>query len=413
MRILHISKYDLKGGASRAAFSSVQAQRKRGVDAHLLVAKKNSSASFVHAPSGTLRYAVYAGLVIEKFPELLGNGVEDTRSLHTTGLSAAKIQNWFLPDIVIAHKIDGILPLREIQRFTIPVIWRMHDMWSLCGTQHYAPEGQVLDGQPEDWPMPAVARRFESWMVRRKRRIYANCKRLILCPPSNWLAECVKRSSLLPDHAVEVVPNGVDTDVFAPQDQMGARDELGLPRDKPIILFGAAGGAADRRKGFDLLLAALAALEDNYVHSPHLLVFGGDLPETVTGLGYSASSVGAIRENKTLAKVYASADVFVAPSRQENLSLTVLESLACGTPAVAFAIGGMTDMIRPGVSGLLAEPFDVADLTGQISKIIDAPIEERVRLREEARALICREFSMEAEAGQMLDLARRLVEKDW
>jgi glycosyltransferase involved in cell wall biosynthesis len=64
--------------------------------------------------------------------------------------------------------------------------------------------------------------------------------------------------------------------------------------------------------------------------------------------------------------VYSAADVFLAPSLEDNLPNTVLEALTCGTPCVAFNIGGMPDLIQHQKNGYLAEPFNVDDFVAGI-----------------------------------------------
>src|SRR5690606_1417223 len=118
---------------------------------------------------------------------------------------------------------------------------------------------------------------------------------------------------------------------------------------------------------------------------------------------------GSITDDGELSAIYSAADVFVAPSRQENLSLTVLESLACGTPVIAFRIGGMPDMIRHGENGWLAPPFEVGELARLISEALRTTEHERDRLRRSAREGIVENFSMEVEAQHMLGLYREVI----
>jgi glycosyltransferase involved in cell wall biosynthesis len=105
--------------------------------------------------------------------------------------------------------------------------------------------------------------------------------------------------------------------------------------------------------------------------------------------------------------IYNAADVFVAPSRMENLANTVLESLASGTPVVAFDVGGMPDLIEHKRNGFLAAPFDTVQLAEGIRWAIDQ--RENNVIREMSRNRIVEEFSLEKEIDQYIDLYDKLI----
>jgi glycosyltransferase involved in cell wall biosynthesis len=151
----------------------------------------------------------------------------------------------------------------------------------------------------------------------------------------------------------------------------------------------------DPRKGFDLLAAAARRLAaDGWGERAELVVFGAHGAPGIRNVGLRTTVLGRIGDDAVLARAYAAADVFVAPSREENLAQTVLEALSCGTPCVAFAVGGFPDAIVPGVCGWLARPFEVGDLASCIARVLgdDAA---RESLSRGARARAVAEFSLE------------------
>lgn len=411
MRVLHISKYDTSGGASRAAYNSVTSQRRAGIDASLLVGVKNSDMAFIHTPPGVSRFKALLWFVADKAPAIIFSKW-DARSLHLFGLRALSIERAFGPDLVVLHNIDGLVPVRAISRFTVPVVWRTHDMWPICGARHYQPDEEVIGEKAPKWTGNAVQRSLDSALYRHKSKIYASTQRLSLCPPSSWLAGCLEQSPIFdrPPN-VRVIPNGIDTDTFRPLPSDECRARLGIAPNEKVILFGAVHGGANPRKGFDLLLAALQRLTPHLNANTRLLVFGAALPKQIAELGLPSASVGTITDDSALAGIYSAADVFVAPSRQENLSLTVLEALSCGTPVVAFDVGGMPDMISSEYNGWLAQPYDVTDLAERIHQAVSLPDDVQRRLRSAARETVCQRFSMQTEAAAMLDLYNRTLEE--
>lgn len=180
----------------------------------------------------------------------------------------------------------------------------------------------------------------------------------IVCP-SNWLADCARDSHVLRDKDITVIPNGIDTTQFKPIDKLVARDVFNLPADKKLVLFGAFGGTDDPRKGFSYLRDALRLLPDE--SDIELVVFGADQPQHLD-VALAVHQIGRLQDTVSLALLYPACDVFVLPSMQDNLPNTLLESLACGTPCVAFETGGISDLIQHQRNGYLAKLRDTNDL---------------------------------------------------
>ena len=198
----------------------------------------------------------------------------------------------------------------------------------------------------------------------------------IVCP-SHWLADCARRSVLMGEWPITVIPYPIDLNVWAPCDQAQARALLGLPAARPLVLFGAMGGSADPRKGADLLLEALQSLRSQVAGTPleqlELVVFGQSRPAQPTDLGFPIHYSGHLHDDLSLRLLYAAADVIVIPSRQVNLPNTGLEAHACGTPVVAFATGGLVDIVDPHITGALAQPFDPLSLAASIRWVLEDP----------------------------------------
>ena len=362
MRVLHFSKYDKRGGAAIAALNSVRAQRALGIDAVMAVGRKLGDDSFVHGTSGVSKLKAAAAFAVERLPfRALGASRFDVRSMGLMGLDPRPLIRAHDPDVVVLHNIDGLLALGALPGIDRPVVWRMHDMWPAIGTRHYDDQAHPLRG---------LAGRIDRWVSGRKRAAYARMERLTLCPPSHWLADVARASPLTRGHACEVIPNGVDIEAFRPGPSSEARAALGIDEGRVVIAFGASGGIGDPRKGGDLLLAALrAGARELREAGAHLLIFGGG-GEDFAALGLPATLLQQRDSRLGMAQVYQAADLLVAPSRMENLSLVVLEAMACATPVLAFDIGGMPDMIADGDTGWLAEPVSPPALLAALLRAI-------------------------------------------
>ena len=222
---------------------------------------------------------------------------------------------------------------------------------------------------------------------------------------SRWIAGEAKRSSLFKNFPVTVIPNGLDVEEFAPRDKGFSRDLWNIPRDAKVVLF-AAESVANARKGFKHLADALAGIGriDNLL----LVSVGGGKCELPTGLKHLP--LGKVNNDRMLSMIYSAADVFVIPSLQESFGQTVIESLACGTPVVGFASGGIPDMVRPAQTGWLAETGNTSSLREAIlAALIDD--ETRTKMSATCRRVAVEEYSMETQASAYLKLYETLVSR--
>jgi glycosyltransferase involved in cell wall biosynthesis len=282
---------------------------------------------------------------------------------------------------------SGFLSVEQIGKLINKrkVIWTLHDQWAFCGAEHYdegAGRSRWITGYSRfnrpDGHRGLDIDRF-TWL--RKKRSWTGQAHIVT--PSNWLADCVRESELLGEWPVTVIPNPLDLNVFKPNDKAMARNLLGLPPDEPLILFGAIGGSNDTRKGWDLLARALPLVAKE-LKAAQAVVFGQSGHEGMENLGMKAHSLGYLHDELTLALAYSAADVVVVPSRQDNLPQTAVEAHGCGRPVVAFKTGGLVDIVEHGVTGYLADPFDVEDLAAGITWTLKQQIEAD-RLGEAAR----------------------------
>lgn len=398
MKVLHVSKYDLKGGAAIAAYNSMRAQRDLGIDARMAVGRKLGSDPWVAGPSRVGDRLALVRFAAEQIPgRLIGANRYDSRSIGLFGRDPRSLFGDFDPDVVVLHNVDGVLSTSQIARIDRPLIWRLHDMWAISGHRHYT--GLYY---PRPKRLAGLASLIDRNARDAKMRLFAR-RQICFCPPSNWLAGEV-RAALGSGVDVAVVPNSVDAEVFRPCDRDEARSRLGIAHDGPLLLFGAASGAGDLRKGGDLLVEALCGVSGELAaRNIKLATFGGEWP-AAWAERFPAISLGRTSDRAKLALFYAAADLTIVPSREENLSLTVLESLACGTPVVAFRIGGMPDMITDGRNGWLVDPFDVRALGERLLRAAGSKA-----MATAASESIAQHFDRASEARGMAALFRRLA----
>jgi glycosyltransferase involved in cell wall biosynthesis len=239
---------------------------------------------------------------------------------------------------------------------------------------------------------------------KRKEEVFrtVNPARLHIIALSRWMAEQVRQSPLLGRFPLTIIPNGIDTEVFCARDRRTARGLLGIRQDVRVFLF-AADDVTNRRKGLMLLSDALIGQSTI-----------GDLLVVSVGHGKPALDsriqhlhLGHI-EYQRLSLAYSAADVFVIPSLQESFGNVVLESMACGTPVVGFAVGGIPDMVRPGITGLLVPPYDISALRAAILGLVQNE-KQRTEMSRNCRQIAVEEYSLELQARRYGQLYKNLL----
>jgi glycosyltransferase involved in cell wall biosynthesis len=249
-----------------------------------------------------------------------------------------------LPTVLNLHNLHASALTHDSLRLlppALPLVWTMHDAWPFAPAAYEWSE-QTSDTrvtQGEDGPNIKAAR------ARRVMFFEARAD-TVLISPSQWLAAEARRM-LGEKVRVEVIPYGVPIDLFRPMPSAAARAELGLPIDRCWLGFAAA--SFDARKGGDVFLAAVRQLANRHFG----LVVWGDDAHWPWPTGVEIRRFGFIADHARMRSLYSACDLFVCPSRLDNLPNTVLESFACGTPVVGSAVGGIPEMVRPGETGWL------------------------------------------------------------
>lgn len=316
------------------------------------------------------------------------------------------------PDVVNVHNLhmagaEGWSP--ELLRAccaVAPSVWTLHDMWSFTGgCNHSFGCNTFVDGCGErclSCPGHEDARAEDldaGWRVRRA--LLSDEPGLVAVSPSRWLADNA-RAGLWRDHRIEIIPNPVPLGVYAIDDRTGARRSLGIDVDGPVLLA-VSHYFKDWLKGMDLLADALARLGSNVT----LLLLGGGEIETFAA-NVKVHRFGNVSDDRTKALVYNAADLLVHPSRAENLPIVVTEALACGTPAVSFAVGGLPELVRQGSTGWICDELSAASLATTVRGALNE-LTAGTDLRDSCRALAHELCSERAAVSRYVELFESLV----
>lgn len=407
--ILVVNSFQKNGGAARAAYRTFLGLKKYYPSSRYLTLFKEASSidvigRYQWSPTGILA-KIMIGL--DRIP--LYSYVHRNRTTFSTSFWANPLRiplSKFKPSIVNIHWIGvGILRVEELSKLHCPIVWTLHDMWAFTGGCHYS--GNCERFKIECGCCPQLnsqrERDISYSLVQRKLKVFEKIN-LTIVTPSRWLADQARSSKLMRNLRIEVIPNGLDTEIFKPLDKGATRAYLNIPMDIPVLLFGAQ-SLLDPRKGGDLLCELLTKIDFKCV----LLTFGeGHLPiENLPNI--KIQSLGSLTDDMSLALVYSAADIFLCLSREDNLPNTVAEALSCGTPCAAFDINGLPDMIENKVNGWLAPPFETNNLAEGLRWLAFHPEKEKLQQAARNKAII--EYSLERMTERYINLFSELQGK--
>lgn len=370
LKLLFISRSDMRGGAAVVTYRLVLALRELGMDARMLVCDKMSKASFVEvcAPMRKMQYHYFK----ERFYIRRHNGF-DRKTLPKIDSASEGMQLWKHP---LAKKADAIFlgqmsqgmlsvkGLRKLMALGKPLVWIMHDMWNMTGICHHA--GGCTGFLSECAYCPLLGKKsgendlsHKVWQL--KKGLYAAHK-IRFVAVSTWLASKAKESRLMKGQDVEVIPNAFSIPSAladeSGQDGDPAGPDAGAESQKHArIIFGAA-RLDDPIKGLPVLRKALEFLRSSYPEvaaDVELVTFGAfkDI-DCLRDFAVPHVHLGLLKGAQEIRKAYESCDIVVSTSDYETLPGTLVEGQAFGCIPVAISHGGQKDIVEHLTTGWLA-----------------------------------------------------------
>jgi glycosyltransferase involved in cell wall biosynthesis len=437
LRVLQVDTADAGGGAEKVVMGLHGRYLELGIDSWVAVGRKYSGsprvleipnessrsawARVLEAQAASLeraggaQKALSRALLLAAEPrryERILRGVEDFDYPGSARLLSLPPRR---PEILHLHNLHGYyFDVRRLPALaaTQPTLITLHDTWLLtghCAHPFACARWRTGCGGCPDLGMYVPIRRDASASNRRIKRDAVRASKASLATPSRWLMRMVEASGLLGEGAeARVIPNGADTRVFSPGDRQEARALLGLPADRPIVLFAAKNAADNPFKDFATLLKALPHIGREMATPPLFVALGADPEPREDGLP------GVLRipfetDAARLASWYRAADVYVHPTRAESFGLAVAEAMACGAAVVASRVGGVPEIVEDGSSGVLVGEGDADQLCRAVSKLLGDPRRART-LGLAAAARIAERFTLERQVDAYLAFYDALAE---
>lgn len=410
MRVLIVNTSERIGGAAIAANRLMEALKKHGVRAKMLVRDKQTDhLTVLSVGKGWTQPLKF---LWERFCIFVANGFSRKNlfqvDIANAGTDITKKREFRRADVIHLHWVNqGFLSLDDLEkvlRAGKPVVITLHDQWYFTGICHYSDKCSKYQTMcchcdlMEGGVLGDLAKR----VFQKKQRIYRNAS-ITFVGCSRWMADLARTSVLTQGHRVVSIPNAINTELFRPDSKKHAREALGLPKDKSLLLFGCQ-RITDERKGFDLLVEALQIVKqenDVLASTLQLVVVGGEAETVRHQVPFDIIPINYVSDPKKMVALYNAVDIYVTPSLQDNLPNTIMEAMACGVPCVGFNAGGIPEMIDHLKNGYVAAYRNAHDFAHGIMWTLTSDHE---RLSREARTKVMTTYSEETVARQYTEI---------
>ncbi|HKK16249.1 MAG TPA: glycosyltransferase [Gammaproteobacteria bacterium] len=380
MKVLHVCYADKEGGGAIGAHRLHTSMLSQNVDSTLLVIKKRTYDPTVQRVPRHIRLANLAGRHLSRFLLQLQKPADKSyRSLNILPTGIGNYINTLDADIVQLHWInENTIGIPEFRNIKKPVVWKLPDMWAFSGSEHYPPGNERAEkGYTKLNRIEGAGGLDIDRLIWKLKKKYWKDLDLTIVSPSKWLADRARASDLFRNYPVHNIANPINLDRYRPAANIAsARKFFRLPVDKKLVLFVSLTRLTDPRKGFGFLEKCLEEYSKSINPAEYrFVVMGRRIPVPEIG-GIEVINLGYLSEEADIALAYSAADVLAAPSYADNLPNTIKESMACGTPCVAFNTGGIPDMITHRESGYLCPVDDITEFCNGLQWVLSGKIEK-------------------------------------
>jgi len=319
------------------------------------------------------------------------------------------------PDVISLHNTHGgyfqTNVLRKISRIA-PVIWTLHDMWSFTGNAAHTFGNESWKKLENDLLLtkvhPKIGINTGSFLLRQKANIYRKSN-LILIAPSRWLLKAAQESPVFVGKQLLHVFNGIDLNIFCPQNKRETRARLGIPSEAKVLMFSAGALVDNMWKGGKDLEDVLQRINSKINYKLHLIIVGsGDLNSLLKLTNFTVHQIGFVQAENEMANYFSASDVVIYPTKADTLPNTLVEAIACGTPCVTFDIGGCKEIIINDQTGIVIQPFDVAEMSNSVVGLLMD--DDRLKwMSARARDHAKKNFSIESMAKKYYDIFKLAI----
>lgn len=405
MNILHVNTYYTGGGAEKVMRHLYKNMCEDNINSFCIVGR------------GSTKIVEGVPVIYHKFGEkvlttlagaLMRNTLLKTRKAKSRIIDYIEENNI---DIVHFHNLHsnylGIEDIKEIRSKCKGVVITLHDMWTFTGICTYAIECQkwyLADCRKCHGNLSTKACWFSKRMLECKKKAFSD-KGIFFVTPSQWLFKMTQLSYLSGENVL-TINNGIDLNKFNLHNQAEVREKYGISTKKKVLLF-LANGINNVFKGYSYLLDALNMIANK---EDFLLLIVGNKGNEKINSAYETCCMGYIDSEDILSELYSAADVFILPSIADVYPYTPMESIASGTPVIAFDTGGIPEMVSDEVGWIV--PYQDVQALAECIKSVFSSSELLKKKRERCRSYAEEKFSINLMIDSYRELYKTITKSD-
>jgi glycosyltransferase involved in cell wall biosynthesis len=373
MRVLQLNIDHLGTGADRCARELYEGLQGVGIQSAMWVSRRRPGTPLAVRPIQS-RWERYFG-PLEAVPDL-------TDWRHRGSITALRALSEKDFDVAHIHNIhSGWISIKAVRELTerFPCVWTLHDEWAPKRGLTYDLTGKMTPSDVKQLSHGPIRylpyhRYHENYKWRRTRRFLDRNMpqpKIVICP-SQYMAELARSSGVFPRSEIAHLPNGTRMPDFpeASIHRAGAKTALGLRADQPVLLMISA-DLAQAHKGSGMGIASIRQIATH--RDIQVVLLGKSAGRIKDSIRPVPTVCLQPTDDAALARAYRAADITLIPSLGENLPYVALESLSCGTPLVAFAIGGMPEIIGENERGILCGRIDAQEMSTHVEYLLAHP----------------------------------------
>jgi len=409
-----MSYNDVQGGANIASFRLFKALNKYKLNTEIYCCnKKSKNKKIITFDNLTFKFfkLVKAKIhnIINRFYRFFASK-ENTNPLISLNLLPSNWSNKINKtnyDLVNFHWIGNeMISLNDIGKIKKKIVFTLHDCWAFQSIEHYPTQNinkYLIKNKNNNLNF------IENIIFSKKLEIFKNAN---VITPSNWMANLARNSKIFKNSKIEVIPNPLNTKVFKPLNKKKCKKFFNLTKKK-IILFGGASPLDNPAKNFKCVINIVNNLNKlSKFKDCQLVIYGAYDKEILNKIKFNYKHVGFISNEKKLAKLYNCADIFLQPSKIDNLPQTAIEAIACGIPIVSFNIGGMKDIIDTKKNGYLINPFNEKEYLKKVIKILNSDNQKKRNNKKYFYSKAIRLWSAKAVALKYKDFYKKVINEN-
>jgi glycosyltransferase involved in cell wall biosynthesis len=407
VKIYHLSTAPFSGGAARAGFRLHEGLlREPGVESVWLDAEGSAHGpSVTKLPQPLKRSPFFLRMKRKKWAKITREHFAPTTPPASNPIgwgSIEMLEKLPKPDVWNLHWVSWFLDWGNLLPWMAeqaPIVWTLHDLNPLRGIWHYEP-------QAEERTRVRMCYEAEAMEIKRGALAKIPKDRITFVGPSQWMVGECQKSDITKGFQCKNIPYGIDQSVFVKRNGQLLRSMFGISADGAVLGF-IADSVNDPRKGMVQLLEAINLLSSHF--NLNLLTVGrGELPAA----GCRVVHLGKISNDTILSHFYSACDIFICPSLQDNLPNTVMEALACCTPVVGYACGGIPDMLQNhGASKIVEKVGDTTELARNIRDLLCRdPFTANAEISRQRNLL--EEYTLATQARRYRSLYEFLISQD-